>query len=617
MANERKTEAIVRRLLRENGYYDSDDIIIEEQSSDNPTIDKLLLNASKTGDARGYPEFIVSFISQPDDLIVIECKANTSKHESDDRRQYKDFAVDGVLLYASHLKKQFNVVAIAVSGETEREIIISHFLWLKGKRLYKNIGDKKILNPFSLFRIIKEQSKPIREEELIKKAIEYNDVLHNYSIPEVDRCTLISAILVALQDNVFTNRYKEHHYDDGSEDYNPNDSLISALLSACKNVLIKNNIPSEKRDVILREYERIKQNNKFTSKSIVKNRSKKKQKNTILRDLIDDLNKYVVPYVSNDVFDVLGKFYTQFIRYAGSDVKTGLVLTPTHITDLFCELAELGEHDKVFDPCCGTGGFLVAAMNYMFGKSHHDLNKQEEIKSEQIIGIEQRADMFSHACSNMMMRGDGKSQIYYGDCFDSDIKQSVSLRNPNKVFLNPPYNVGEDGQLEFIENAMDCIVSGGICIAICQMSTVVSSKQAAINVRRRLLNNHSLRAVLSMPDDLFYPAGVVTCIIVFESGIPHAGNKETFFGYFKNDGFLKAKNKGRIDQNNTWLEIKKKWMDAYINRKSIPGLSITKKVTAVDEWCAEAYMYTDYSTLTEKDFVDTIRNYVAYQFLNK
>lgn len=145
MANERKTEAIVRRLLKENGYYDSDDIVVEEQSSDSPKIDKLLRNASKSGKARGYPEFIVSFISQPSDIIVIECKANTSKHESNDRKQYKDFAVDGVLLYAAHLKDQFNVVAIAVSGETEREVRISHFLWLKKKLRPKDVGDKKIL----------------------------------------------------------------------------------------------------------------------------------------------------------------------------------------------------------------------------------------------------------------------------------------------------------------------------------------------------------------------------------------------------------------------------------------------------------------------------------------
>lgn len=119
-----------------------------------------------------------------------------------------------------------------------------------------------------------------------------------------------------------------------------------------------------------------------------------------------------------------------------------------------------------------------------------------------------------------------------------------------------------------------------------------------------------------MPDDLFYPIGVVTCVIVFEAHSPHSDKKETFFGHFKNDGFIKRKHQGRIDQNNQWQEIKEKWLDAYKNHKNIAGLSATQKVTSSDEWCAEAYMETDYSTLTDDDFIKTIKNYVAFQFLS-
>ncbi len=159
-------------------------------------------------------------------------------------------------------------MAIAVSGETEREVKIAHFLWLKGKRIYKDISDKQILNPKSLFSIIREQSKPIREEELTKKAIEYNKILHGFSIPEVERCTLISSILVALQDNVFVDSYKSHHINDDSETYNPNESLIELLLQSCENVLKKNGLVQDKRKTILGEYNKIKQNNKFKTKFI-------------------------------------------------------------------------------------------------------------------------------------------------------------------------------------------------------------------------------------------------------------------------------------------------------------------------------------------------------------
>jgi type I restriction enzyme M protein len=172
-----------------------------------------------------------------------------------------------------------------------------------------------------------------------------------------------------------------------------------------------------------------------------------------LRDFISCINQDILPHINESKFDVLGKFYTQFIRYAGSDKKTGLVLTPTHITDLFCEIAELSADDIVFDPCCGTAGFLVSAMNYMLKNTGNDVEKQKAIKSNQLVGIEKRADMFSHACSNMMMRGDGKSHILYGNCFDEENKNIIKLHKPTKGFLNPPYQDGNaHEQLEFVEN---------------------------------------------------------------------------------------------------------------------------------------------------------------------
>lgn len=616
MANERITENIVRKLLKDNGY-NNDSVIIEEQKSSNPKIDKLLKNASKSGNGCGRPEFIVSFLDKPDDIMVIECKAETTKHESLTGDKYSDYAVDGALLYASYLKDNFNVTAIAVSGETEREIKISHFLWIKGMAKAKNISDKHLIPFGSIFSLVDEHVKPIKDEELVKKAIELNEKLHKYSIPEVERCTLISSILVALQDEAFSktfNVYTHKLSDDGnidfSSDYNPNESLVNQLLSSCETVLNKRGLNSSKCAVILGEYGKIKQNHILKSVSLT--RRGKVVANDLLKNLIDEINSDIMPYVRQNYFDVLGRFYTQFIRYAGSDSKTGLVLTPTHITDLFCELAGISSNDIVFDPCCGTGGFLVSAMKYMVKDAGNNLKLQEKIKSEQLIGIERRADMFSHVCSNMMMMGDGKSHIHYGDCFDLNLKRLVSEENPNKVFLNPPYDVGESGQLEFVENAMECMSKDGICISICQMSTAISSKKKTIELRRRLLEKHTLDAVLSMPDDLFYPVGVVTCILVFKAHTPHPLGKETFFGYFKNDGFVKRKNKGRVDVNHEWSEIKERWLIAYINRKTIRGLSVTRAVSFKDEWCAEAYMETDYSTLNQQDFEKNIRNYFAY-----
>lgn len=605
MANERKTETLVRNILRDKGYYDDDSIVIEEQSSDNPKIDKLLKSASKSGNGKGYPEFIISFKNKSSDIIVIECKAKTTQHESKDRKNYKQYAVDGVLLYASHLKDGFNVTAIAISGENERDKKISSFIWLKEHYTYKNIQDKILLSPKEVSDLIVEQSKPLSENELVSKAIDYNSFLNKYSIPEVERCTLISAILISLQDKPFLNSYQE---------YALNKDLISNLIEACKRVLKKNKLEESKTNIIIDEYSKFKNNVSFSSKTFYNKKKKLDERNTILKDFITLINENILPYINKSQFDVLGKFYTQFIRYAGGDKKTGLVLTPTHITDFFCEVADLNIDDVVFDECCGTAGFLVSSMNYMLKKAGNNSIKKSEIKSNQLLGIEKRSDMFAHACSNMMMRGDGKSHILYGDCFKAENKNKIISLKPTKAFLNPPYQDGNaDEQLEFIENALECLVMDGICVAICQMSTTVSSKKEVIEVRKRLLLKHTLLATFSMPVDLFHPVGVITSVLIFKAHVPHKKGKKTFFGYFRDDGFVKTKHKGRIDINNKWETIKKTWLSAYINNENIAGLSITHEVGSGDEWCAEAYMQTDYSTLTKEDFTKHLKEYVAYK----
>jgi len=144
---------------------------------------------------------------------------------------------------------------------------------------------------------------------------------------------------------------------------------------------------------------------------------------------------------------------------------------------------------------------------------------------------------------------------------------------------------------------------------------VVSSAKEVINVKDRLLKSHTLNAVFSMPDQLFYPVGVVTCILVFTAHIPHPKNKEVFFGYLKDDGHILLKHRGRLDDG-SWKSKKEKMLDLFVNNKTELNLSVTQKVSAEDEWCAEAYMETDYSKLTEQDFEKIIKSYIAYEFVN-
>ena len=382
MSNERITENIVRDLLK--GYdFLNKNVIIEEQKSANPSIDKYLKNASKKGSGRGYPEFIISFVNDPDKLIIIECKADIKNHESINRDRYSDYAVDGVLLYTSFLKNNFNVISIAISGQNNKELKISSFLWLKGNLNYFEI-DQKFNTPKFYFELIDKKSQPFKESDLIKNAIDFNKFLHNFSIPEVERCTLISAILVALQDAPFQHSYKT---------FNKNEDLIDDLIKACKRTLVDSRLGIDKTNVIIDEYSKFKNNISFKSQTYFNKKTKKDEPNTILRDFITKINMDVFPYVNKTEFDIVGKFYTHFIRYAGSDKNTGLVLTPSHITDLFCDIANLSVNDIVFDECCGTGGFLVSSMNYMINLAKGDEQKIKNIKKFQLVGIEKRSDI--------------------------------------------------------------------------------------------------------------------------------------------------------------------------------------------------------------------------------
>jgi type I restriction-modification system DNA methylase subunit len=161
---------------------------------------------------------------------------------------------------------------------------------------------------------------------------------------------------------------------------------------------------------------------------------------------------------------------------------------------------------------------------------------------------------------------------------------------------------------------LDCLEVGSIGVAIVPMSCAISPNA----VREELLKHHTLDAVMSMPQELFYPVGTVTCIMVWIAGKPHAkSDRKTWFGYWRDDGFVKTKHKGRIDQNNSWPGIRDSWIDMYRNREVHAGVSVTKTVKAEDEWCAEAYMETDYSSISKFDFELEIKKYVVFKIMNE
>jgi 16S rRNA G966 N2-methylase RsmD len=332
----------------------------------------------------------------------------------------------------------------------------------------------------------------------------------------------------------------------------------------------------------------------------------------LLNEIVKLLADRVLPFLTiyHD-FDVVGQFYGEFLKYTGGDGKgLGIVLTPKHVTELFSLIANITKDDIVVDTCAGTAGFLISAMMQM-AKTATTAAEINSIKSQRLIGVEQRAGMYALAASNMILRGDGKANLYQGSCFDTAITKAVRAHKPNIGLINPPYAKSKEdlSELRFVEHMLSTLQKGGTGVAIVPVSCATGNTQE----KRNILERHTLEAVMSMPPEVFYPVGVVTCIMVFTAGIPHAtSNKKSWFGYWREDGFTKVKNLGRVTRDGSWPTIRDRWIESYRNREVHAGESVMARVGPDDEWVAEAYMETDYSSLTHMDLEKALLDHALF-----
>ncbi len=595
--NERKTEKLIRNKLINFGYFKNENLIIEEQKSDSGIINKLLSKASKSGFGFGYPEFIIRK-KNSDVVIVIECKANIKNHISKKVDNPKDFAVDGVLHYASFLKNKFHVVAIAISGEKENDCKLSIYQWNKNEKRYfpKHYSDlMSYENYYSLFH--EKDSVVISEKDLMQYAKKLHDEMRDEAkLKEAEKPLLVSALLLALENGEFVNEYPSIT--------NPK-KLANRIIESIEDGLREANIPENKIDTLKREFGFITTHTYLTKGEIdMENPS---HDNNILHKFLFDIHKKVYPYIKKvNNMDIIGKFYSEFLRYTGGDGKgLGIVLTPTHITDLFCELAEVNKNSKVIDICTGTGGFLISAMEHML-VDDPTVSEIDNIYKNNLVGIETQTNMFALACANMIIRGDGKTNLLQENCFDIK-KENLKKYQCNIGMINPPYSQKkeEERELSFVDYMLDVLSVGGIGVAILPVRCTNNDN----DIRERIMKKHTLKAVMIMPSDLFKGIGTHTCIMVFEAYKPHNDKTQTWFSLWSDDSFVNYKNQ-RIDRNNKWPKIKEKWLLDYKNRKEIDGCSVLKNVGPTDEWSALAYVKTNYKNITNRDFKNTIKDHL-------
>ncbi|MCB4208209.1 class I SAM-dependent DNA methyltransferase [Arthrobacter sp. UM1] len=606
MANERITEDLVDERLRALGFYDDDErIVVEKQQSVVQAIRRGLSKASKTGKGKsaGYPEFIITSPGTPDMVVLVECKADVRYHRSAKRNLAKDYAVDGVLHYARHLTAHYTVISIAVSG-TPQSNEWSFFVTPKGTTQEHDlvspmgapITEMIGLNDLFAAASFDPKVQKRREQDLIAFSMEMHEFMRDEAeLEEKEKPLAVAGTLIALKDQIFAKTYDSY----------PASDLPEFWIQSIKRVIKEANLPVSKLENITQPFTNIQVHPELRKPT-------KGYPKGLLNEIVSMLAEKVMPFLTiYQDFDVVGAFYGEFLKYTGGDGKgLGIVLTPKHVTELFGLIANVGKDDKVLDICAGTGGFLISAMVQMTRSATTEA-EVEDIKKNQLIGVEQNPTMYALAASNMILRGDGKANLYQGSCFDPAIFAGVKKHKANIGMINPPYAKTKEDlhELRFVEQMLDALDVGGTGIAIVPMSCAT----AASVYKRDLLKKHTLEAVMSMPPEVFYPVGVITCIMVFRARVPHEKSKrKTWFGYWRDDTFIKVKNLGRVDRNHTWATVRDRWVEMYRNREVNPDEAVMQKVEADDEWVAEAYMETDYSSLGPSDLEQVLLEHALF-----
>jgi Type I restriction-modification system methyltransferase subunit len=633
--NESKTEKIVDKLLEEKGFTKSNGILIEPRRSENPFIDKALSKSSKKGTGeRGEPEHIITELGINDLVIITEIKGDEKFHESANRDKPVDYAIDGVMHYMSFLSKDFNVIGIAISGKSKDNLKISSFFLPKGVKSLSDIREIEsnelltLRNYKNIIRNDHEYSK-MKRAELVSFSREIHNDLRDYiKLAENEKPLLIGAILLAMESSGFNNSYR---------DYIKDKSLASQICSHVDVILEESGVPETKRNTMKKVYEFINIHPEINKENCLplndelrlaldqktQNKIREEAKEALLEFkryrpllyIVHKLEEKILPLMKIDGgYDVLGEFYGEFLRYTGGDKKAlGIVLTPKHITELFAHLADISPGDRLLDTCTGTGGFPISNINYLLDKAGDDEDLKDSIRNSTIVAIEQQPHMFTLCMFNMLLRGIDTEHVLLQNSFN--IKSTLTSLNCRVGNLNPPYNQkGEDlHELEYIKLNLDCLVQGGIGIAIVPVSCATGNT----HLKERLLKSHTLEAVMSMPDSLFDPVGIVTCIMIFKAKQPHPKGYKTWFGYWKDDGFIKTKTHGRYDINNQWNKIKESWINMYRYKREIKGTSILHSITKDDEWLAEPYLETDYSKVNKSVFEEALKNYSIFKITHQ
>ena len=551
---------------------------------------------------RKHEKLDIRFVKK-DVSVLIETKVDFKKEKNAEKQ------LSAYVEYEKNLTGNKIIAILANTGNDEIKV------WKESVTPENILENEKALKDMDEYVDI-FHTRVNNKEKVMQNTYSLNELLHKHGISEKFRSQFVGTCLLALKNDLEYNapKLKAPQIISGI-----NDILSDLLDDDDKEKAIKLNLLNDK---------------------VLKNQDITDLQVEDWREILNFIKNNILPFINDKSTagqDLLNLLFVTFNKYVGKKDKNQ-AFTPDHITDFMSKITGVNKNSVIMDPCCGSGSFLVRAMTQAIA----DCNTPEEIdnvKKNQIWGIEFDEKAFGLSTTNMLIHGDGNSNIVKGNCFS--FKEWIKNAKPNVILMNPPYN-GQKKHLPeeytstwssktksdpskgmyFVKYIADTLNENKIKATIAVLLPVacaIGNSNKIKDIKEHLLKENTLDAVFTLPPEVFYPgAAVSACCMVFKTGIKNSSSGDTFFGFYNDDGFKKRKNIGRIEQINEitgeskWKAIEEKWIDLYLNRKTIKGISVTKKVTANDEWLCEAHMTTDYSSLSEADFRWKINDYLTF-----
>lgn len=616
MAHEKATDFLVRDLLK------SANITFDAEESRIIEIKQALNTASKRGTGKhGYPEFIAQ---SGEFIIVIEDKAENSKQAKYlndstllmDNTAITDYAENGALHYAQHIITNTSfkkVFAFGCSGTTSATLKIRPiFVTPNGYQILKHVKDftnftETQINTYYETTVCQHKTvEQIELENILGKSKQLNEDLHVFGkLSNLEKPVAVSAILLALQNIDFTTEQLT-----GDETNTDGQKLFAAVERYMSKVQVQ---PDTKKSQVLDQF-------RFIQNRPNLSQFNEKLGKTPLRYFAEYLYSNVLTaFYHNTPEDILGRFYGEFMSYSGGDGQSlGIVLTPKHITQLFCELIDIKPTDRVLDPCCGTAGFLIAAMNAMLAQTGTNNKLKTEIKKNNLYGIELNEGMFSIATTNMILRGDGKSNLICAD-FLATNPEDLRKNNFTVGLMNPPYSLAKKkenahmSEIHFIAHLLDSLAPGAKCVVIVPQSTMVGKNKPDQLQKEYILAHHTLEGVITLNPQTFFGVGTNPVIAVFTAHQPHPKNLYAKFINYKDDGFEVAPHIGLIPTNRV-PERKKLLLECWkFNRPVTNDFMVRATVTPEDEWLHSFYYFNE-EIPSDEEFEKTMADYLTFEF---